>query len=725
MAGLLQISLTGLNAAQAALNTTSHNISNANVEGYSRQQVQQGASTPIFSGVGFFGQGTKIETVKRIYSEYLSTQVLNADTARAQYSTQYNEIKQIDNLLSSTSSGLSTALDSFFAGVQQVAADPSSVPSRQSMLSSSEALVSRFQALQSRLSEIRDGVESQISGTVDQINTLADKIASLNQKIVTAQSAGSNVPANDLLDSRDAAVAELNTLIKVSTTTNTDGTVNVFIGSGQPMVMNTDVFKLSASASDTDPGRLAVGVELPSGGTVPIQENLLNGGALGGLLAFRSDSLDPAQNALGRIAIDLVTRFNAQHRLGQDLSGNMGGNYFAALTGTVQNLPNLTTGATSTASVTASVTSVAGLTTSDYVLSFDGSTYSLARTSDGAVVYSGNKLPGQAVTQTSGTSGATFTMSATANASGMSENYNMSYDGTNYTLTSVATGKTVYSGGLPATVAGVQISLAGGTPAAGDVFSLQPAVEGLQISGTMAAGDRVLIQPTRNAAGNMSMAISDTALIAAGSPVRSVAASTNTGNGSVTQPIPQSLTGIQPSASAHLTSPVKLTFDATSNQFNITGATPSTIAYNPASNAVGMTVTLTNPNLSFQISGRPANGDVFTIETNAGGTKDGRNVNALYALSSSKDLMGGTATLGYAYSQLVSSVGTQTNSAQINQEAQQALVEQAKSEQQALSGVNMDEEAANLLRYQQAYQASARAIGIAGTLFDDILSIMR
>lgn len=165
--------------------------------------------------------------------------------------------------------------------------------------------------------------------------------------------------------------------------------------------------------------------------------------------------------------------------------------------------------------------------------------------------------------------------------------------------------------------------------------------------------------------------------------------------------------------------------DAATNQFNVSGATPSTIAYDPSSNAAGTTITLSDPNLSFQISGRPANGDSFTIETNVGGTKDGRNANALYALSTGKSLLGGTATLGYAYSQLVSSVGTQTNSAKINQEAQTALLEQATAEQQNLSGVNLDEEAANLLRYQQAYQACARAIGIAGTLFDDILSVMR
>jgi len=725
MAGLLNISLTGLNAAQAALNTTSHNISNASVAGYNRQQVVQSASTPLFSGAGFFGQGTQIDTVKRVYSEFLSAQVLNADTSRAEYDTYYNQIKQIDNLLSTTTSGLSTSLDSFFKGVQQVAADPSSVPSRQSMLSSSEALASRFQALQARFDEVRDGVEAQIAQSVDQINSLAKKISDLNQKIVTAQSAGISAPANDLLDARDAAVSELNSLIKVSTTSNSDGTVNIFIGSGQPLVMNTDVFTLSTTPSVSDPGHLAVGVQLPSGDTVGIQESLLSGGTLGGLLKYRSESLDPAQNALGRIALSLVTRFNAQHKLGQDLSGSMGGNYFTALTAGVQNLPNLTTGTTSTASVAAAVTSVAGLSTSDYVLSYDGTNYSLARTSDSTVLYTGTSMPGTSVTQTSGSSGASFTMTATTNATGLAEDYKLSYDGTDYTITSASSGKTLYTGSLPTTLEGIDISLASGTPVAGDAFTLRPAIEGLQFSGTMSAGDRVLIQPTRNAARDISVAIKDTSLIAAGSPVRSLTATTNSGTGAISQPTAQSLNGILAGATAHLASPITLTFDSATNQFNLTGATPSTIAYDPASNAVGTTITLTNPNLSFQISGKPANGDTFTIETNIGGTKDGRNANALYALSSSKDLLGGTATLGYAYSQLVSSVGTQTNSAKVNQEAQTALLEQATAEQQNLSGVNLDEEAANLLRYQQAYQACARAIGIAGTLFDDILSVMR
>jgi len=192
----------------------------------------------------------------------------------------------------------------------------------------------------------------------------------------------------------------------------------------------------------------------------------------------------------------------------------------------------------------------------------------------------------------------------------------------------------------------------------------------------------------------------------------------------LTQPVALSLTGILPAAAAHIATPITLTFDSTLNQFNVTGAVPATIAYNPATNAVGASVTLTNPNLTFSLSGRPANGDSFTISTNVSGTKDGRNANALYSLQSAKSLLGGTTSFGSAYSQMVSEVGSQTSEAKVNASAQQGLLDQATEAQQGLSGVNLDEEAANLLRYQQVYQAAARCIGVANTLFDDILSIM-
>src|SRR5690606_22926107 len=217
MAGLLNIGLTGLNAAQLQLNTTSHNITNAGTPGYSRQIVVQTTNDPLYSGVGFFGQGTRVAAVNRQYSQFLENQVLTADNRRSEFAAYSAQITQINNLLADPTAGLSPAMQAFFAGAQEVAANPSSIPARQALISAAESLVSRFQALDQRLTEVRSGVESEIGATVDSINVLAEQIAELNKRIVLAQAGGAGVPANDLLDQRNVLVSELNQLVKTST----------------------------------------------------------------------------------------------------------------------------------------------------------------------------------------------------------------------------------------------------------------------------------------------------------------------------------------------------------------------------------------------------------------------------------------------------------------------------------------------------------------------------
>jgi flagellar hook-associated protein 1 len=646
MASLLSIGLTGLNAAQASLTTTSHNITNANVTGYTRQQVVQGTQTPLFTGAGFFGQGTQVQTVKRIYDQFLENQTMAADAAHSKSSTYYNEIAQIDNLLGDETVGLSSAITSYFNSVQSVASNPSDISARQSMLSFAEALANRFQALNSRMDEIRAGVETQISSTVDNINTLAKQLADVNQQILVAQSAGPGVPANDLLDKRNALIQELNRNVQVSTTTESNGSISVFIGSGQPLVVGSSTYTLTASTSDTDPKKLDIGIQLLNGKSTKVSESMITGGTLAGLLSFRSEALDEAQNALGRIAVGMTETFNAQHKLGVDLNGAMGGNFFTPLSGAVQNLPAFSTGTVSTAQLSMSYTDVNKLTTNDYVLSFDGTNYNMTRTTDGVSVYSGTALPSN--------------------------------------------------------VDGISISLT---------------------SGSIAAGDRFLIQPTRYAAANVSVAIQDTRLIAAGAPITTSAASSNAGTASISQGSVVSGTGI--SASTPHIGDITVTFDSASNSFVLGGAVSGTLAYNPVSDASGKTFTLASPNISFQISGAPKNGDTFTITSNDSGVSDGRNAVALGNLQTTKNMLGGSATYATAYSQIVSKIGTQTHAAEVNVETQQTLLEQAQAAQQAVSGVNLDEEAANLLRYQQAYQAAARVMSTAQTLFEAVLEIAR
>lgn len=644
---VFNIGVSGLAAAQAGLLTTGHNISNATTPGYNRQQIVQTTNTPQFTGAGFLGQGTNVENVRRIYNQHLANQVLSSQTRLAELTAYANEINQVDNLLADPSAGLSTALSDFFRGVHEAAANPASIPSRQSMLSTAQALVARFQSVDSRLNEIRDGVDTQLTSTVGTINAYSAEIAQVNQRIILAQAAGPNQPANDLLDQRDQLIADLNKEVRVTTLAEADGSLSVFVGNGQQLVIGTRSFNLSAVQSAEDPQRLTIGIALPSGGSAVMPESLITGGTLGGLLAFRSQSLDATQNALGRIALGLATTFNDQHQLGQDLTGALGGDFFTEpAAGVLDNANN-----TGTAAVTATVNSVSALTTSDYRLVYSAAnTFTLTRVSD-----------------------------------------NQSWSGT----------------GASQALAFADL-LTNFTPAQGFTMGF---------AGAATVGDSFLIQPTRAAATGIGVAITDPRSIAAAAPIRTAAAIGNIGTagvsaGSVNTP---------PPPDANLTQTVTITFDSPPTTFDVVGGGTG----NPTNVAFTSGGSITYNGWTIQITGTPAAGDVFTISANASGVSDGRNALLLAGLQTSKSLAGGTASYQSAYAQIVGDVGNKARETEVSASAQEHLLTQAQDAQQSLSGVNLDEEAANLLRYQQAYQASGKMVEIATKLFDTLLELGR
>ncbi len=637
MMSISSIGVSGLNAAQVGLLTTSHNIANASTPGYNRQEIVQGVNPPLFTGAGFVGQGTHVQTVKRIYDQFLSRQVLSAEAGAAEMDSYQAQIRQIDNLLADASAGLSPSLSAFFNAVQDVAANPSSIPGRQSMLSAAQALTARFQALDQRFSEIRDGTNQQIAAQITQINTFSTQLADINQRIIMAQAGSTNQAANDLLDQRDQAVKELNKLVRVTTVTQGDGSFNVFIGNGQPLVVGSQAYQLQAVQAPEDPERTTVAIVGVGGTALVLPESQISGGSLGGLLGFRSQSLDAAQNALGRIALTLAQNFNDQHQLGQDLTGALGTNFFSVSGPTVRaNSLNAGTGAATTS---IDATTIDRLTGSDYQLVFNG--------------------------------------------------------GGNYTLTRLSDNTVLVNGAaLPASIDGLAIAV-GGVPLAGDSF---------------------LIQPTRTGARNIAVAFSDARMIAAAAPIRTGTQLSNTGTAAI------DAGSISSTASLPLGGTVTLTYNSATTQFVVTGpivAGPIAYVSGQAISIAGMTVT---------ISGNPANGDKFTIANNSAGVSDSRNAALLGALQTRSTMAGSatsaaTASYQSAYSQLVSAVGSKANEVAAIGAAQQGLADQATASLQSLSGVNLDEEAANLLRYQQAYQASAKVIAIAGKIFDDILSL--
>ncbi|NML28268.1 flagellar hook-associated protein FlgK [Zoogloea dura] len=643
---LFSIGLTGLNAAQAGLVVTSHNISNAGTTGYSRQSTVQSTNPALFTGAGFFGEGTKVDTVKRAYDSYLTNQVLSAQTKFSEYDTYSNEISQIDNMLADPTTGLTPAVASFFEGVQEVAANPASVPARQSMLSTAQSLVARFQNLSSRINDVRSGVETQVKNTVSEISSYASQIAEMNHKIAVAQQAGSAQPANDLLDTRDRLINELNQLTRVSTTTDSSGSMSVFIGTGQPLVVGTVATKLEAQASPSDPTRNVVNI-ITQGGAITVPENLLGGGKLGGLLAMRSGSLDSAQNQLGLIAVGLSSAFNSQHLLGQDLNGNLGTNFFSNPTVAVQRYNSATT-----ATPDVQFSDITKLTGDDYKLTFTDTTggYTLSRVSDGASV------------------------------------------------TAASVGLTV-------------------TP---------PAVSKV--------GDSFQILPTRYAASNISVAISDTRMVAAAAPIAAAATASNLGTAAISAPVLSSTTNL--ASFGTTAAPLKLTYSGGSlSGFPATlpvtytplNGSPVTVAAPAASIPYSSGMSVSVGGVSFTLTGAMQDNDSFTLGPNAGGVSDSRNAVLLGSLQTTKTLLSAngqpSATFNSVYSQLVSAVGNKAREVEVNRDAQESLANQAVQAQQSVAGVNIDEEAANLIRYQQAYQAAGKVMSIASKLFDQVLAL--
>ena len=641
--GLFNVGVSGLNAAQAGILTASHNISNASTPGYSRQQILQGSNIPMVTGSGFMGQGTHIQTVSRIYDAFLGRQVLGAEASATEMDSYLAQIQQIDNILADSSAGLSPALTAFFKGVQDVAANPSSIPGRQSMLSAGQALVARFQSLDQRLSEIREGTNQQVTVQIGQINAYSSQLADINQSIILAQIVGGSQPPNDLLDQRDQMITDLNKLVRVSTITQGDGSFSVFMGNGQPLVIGTQAYQLQAVQAPDDPERTTVAIVGVGGAALILPEAQVSGGSLGGLIGFRSQALDAAQNALGRIALTLGQNFNDQNKLGQDLTGALGQSLFTVSTPTVRSSSlNTGTGVTTAGIDTSTIDRLTG---SDYRLVFNGGgNYTLTRLSDNAVLVNGAPLP--------------------------------------------------------ASIDGMAIAV-GGVPVAGDSF---------------------LIQPTRRGARDIAVAVSDPRLIAAAAPIRTATALANTGTASISS----GTVNAPPPTNANLQQTVTITFTGAAT-FNVTGigaGLPALgVAYTSGAN-------ITYNGWTTQISGNPTAGDVFTVSANAGGVADNRNAMLMGALQTKATMIGSstsspTASYQSAYSQIVGSVGSKTNEVQAIAAAQQGLLDHATQALQSTSGVNLDEEAANLLRYQQAYQASAKILATASKVFDEILALGR
>lgn len=802
---ILSIGQTGLTTAQAGLNTTAHNIANSATPGYSRQLVIEGTAGGQDFGFGFIGKGTGVDDVRRVYSQYLGTQVTTAQTSKYQLDTYLNQISRINNEFADPTAGMTPAIQDFFKGTQDLAGDPNSGAARQSLISSAQSMVARFQSLNEQLNEMRSGVNSQLTAVVGEINVSAKQLADLNDAIELAQGVDGH-PPNDLLDQRDQVISDLSKNVKVSVVKQGDS-YNVFIGNGQPLVVGNQTFKLVPTPSATDLSRTEVGYS--SNGTVTVlSEQALTGGKLGGLFDFRTNALDVSQNSLGRVAIGLGMTFNTQHELGQDQNGALGGAFFNVASPVV-NVNSANPAAD--AIVTATISNPGALTISDYDFqvttgSVPGpAAYRVTRLSDGVVT---NITPPATLPQT--IDGVDFNMSAGVQTVGDNFVVKPTANGasafsvavtdptkvaaaapirTAASAANIGTGKVgaavvastalipaalplTYTAGAPGNLSGFPAALPI-TRLSGGVTTVYPAgtanvpyiagdvvtYDGIEISRIpLVAGSYNVGPPnatlTFNSAPSVTAGGANTGNLVLGSSIANAAALVNSdyridfagGNYSITR-LSDNVVVYPANAVFPPAAPIDgLNFSVTSGapaagdsflvQHNtLTGfpsyldvtVTPSGGAATtyPAGTPVTYTAgaTISYGGVSFTISGSPANADTFTVAPNTNGVGDNRNALLLGGLQSANTLANKTISYQGAYSQLVNLVGNKTRELEVTSAAQTRLLSQAVDAQQSESGVNLDEEATNLMRYQQAYQAAGKVMQTANTLFDVLLQL--
>ncbi len=624
--GILAIANSALAAAQTALRTTGNNIANVNTPGYSRQVVdlvpQQGSSAGGF----FLGQGVAVAGVRRAYDALLTHQAHQATAAAGAAQVRALQMGQLQNIFADANSSVGATIDQFFRAVQDLSQRPADPAARQALLGAARQMVARFNDAGQRMEELRRGTDQQLRLETDQVNRAAQEVAQLNDKIAMAR--GSGLMPNDLLDQRDAAIRRLAGSLQVTTVAQDDGSVNLFLASGQALVVGKDAYSLVFTTDPSDPRQRRMAVRV-GGQLTPMPPDRLGSGKIAGLLQFRQSDLPRAENELGRLAMALASAVNAQHRLGNDRSGVAGGDFFVAPTPEAYAAADNGNPATV---ISVSVTDAAELVASDYRLSYDGAQYTLMRLADGQVW--------------------------TSATPGFAED-------------------------------GLSISLAFAPPAAGDSF---------------------LIRPFRDASRNLALAIAQPGAIAAAVPVAASTAASNIGSLVV-----DDLSVLSP-RSPSLANPATITFGLGNTYTIVSGSTTETGTYSP-----GQPIDF-DGRWRITLHGLPQPGDqVDVVPSNGSG--DNRNLLRLAQLQSAAVVDG--ASPPAAFAAMVAMLGNEAQGAQFLDVAQQGILDAALNAESSVSGVNLDEEAARLIQYQQQYQAAAKLVAIAGSLFDELLSIGR
>jgi flagellar hook-associated protein 1 FlgK len=699
MSSLLSISASALTANQNVLNVIGNNIANVNTEGYSRQQAVLKSIPGQFMGTGYYGKGVEITTINRIYDEFLTRQAATSKSVAAGDSVRSSYMQQLESLFPGGANGLGASVSELLNSFSDIANAPTDLTARGVTLARAEEMANRFRATAESINELRIGVNQQLNVDIDAINNLASQIASTNREISLAL--GSGHTPNDLMDKRDQLVRDLNRYVQTTNVQTDDGSLTIFVGGSQPLVLGGSASTVALVSDDfNNPSQRKFAITF-NGKERVLDTALLGGGEVAGLLRFSNEDLVQAENLLGRMALSIGTVMNNQQALGLDLNGNAGNPLFnlASLPSAYSGTQN--TGTLNNLGVGISLNDSTGMP--DGMQDFLASNYEITFTSTGA---------------------APFTAVVTRLSDGVQQTVNFADNPANI------------STNLEAEFDGLRLSFA-----AADV----PAV-----------GDRFVIAPYSAASRSLNVAFTSPKELAMARPITAEAAADNKGaltlSGLSTRSIPATpgpnvslvfLTSsqyIRTDDAYYTGSPLEAAITA--------GLKPGNPVYDAAvldyqTNAPGQLYTYTpgnaieadgrSTNLPFDpttewgwsltLKGVPQPGDSFTVKTNPYTQLDAANAQAMMDLRDMELFDKAPLTDGYA--SLIADIGTKTLGAKQTAAVSERIAVSIEQDRTAVSGVNLDEEAARLLQFQQAYQAAGKAMQVAQTLFDTLISSVR
>ncbi len=675
---LLNIGMSGLSSASTSLSVTGNNIANVDTAGYSRQQTVQGTKASLQYGNVFIGTGTTLADVRRVYNAYLDSQLQTTTSLNSDSAAYLAQVTPVDATLSDSNTGMTAVLQKFFTSMQSVAASPADDTARQTVLTGAQALSSRFNSIAKQLNDQNTTINGNLSDLSSQVNKLASSIALYNQKISEISTSGGQ--PNDLMDMRNESVRQLSEL--VGTQVVTRGTnYDIYVGSGQPLVMGNTTNTLETVPSKTDPSRSAL--QLNRGSSTIDITSVVSGGEIGGLLRYRNEVLDPAINELGRVALVVADQINSQQAQGIDKNGDFGSAIFSDINSAAlisQRSIAQSTNSAGSGNLNVTISDTGKLTTNDYQVTFTSATDYSVRRSDGTDMGS---------------------FSTTTSPALVIDGFSLALDGT----------------------------------------------------GSMSVGDTFKVTPTRSGASDIQTVLSDSKKIAAAAPLTGATSANN--KGTYTQPTLTSKVDIyDATASADLqtglkySTPVKLVFDAAASGtqgytlFDAQGNNIGTGTIVPGqSNTLSLQVNMVDASgnaindtsgvqktFSFEttVGGTPNKGESFTVSLTGAASSDNRNAQATIDLQTKQTVDTGSTSKGIsltdAYGKLVTNVGAKAAQGTTDSEATTALLTQAKSARDSVSGVNLDEESANLVKYQQYYTASSQIIKAAQEIFSTLIN---